>query len=656
VSDQLAAVEGWVRAQLVDVLHAGLDDITQLVAHPHLPWVACTLWNRDDPVGPSTPQVGLVDLDSMRWEPLNVGGERVSSPAWSPDGRQLCVLVSDGAATTVWVVDVNMGEALSASITHRLSDVDGSVERAAWSPDGTTLCLIVADFGAEISDVHGSGTVAGPTDAESWRPLVTPAPEHGRRTLHVWTPGLAASTPLCGHLNVWETGWLGPERLAVVASEGSGEGAWYAARMLAIGLDGSVEQLHTSGRQLAAPSGSPTGSCWSVIDGPASDRGLLAGSLIVGDTGGPGRCLDTGEVDVCATGWLDDHRLAYAGLRGLATVLGIVDVATGIHEELLSTDGASGLYQPEMGAHIADGRLVCVLERHDQPPTLTVVDGGIAAPVLSTADEATARLVAHTGSTSACSWISSDGVEIEGVLTVPTGAGPHPLVVIIHGGPVAAWRDGWIGKDPYAALLVARGFAVLRPNPRGSAGRGAAFVDRVIGDMGGADLDDVLTGVAALVDRGVAAAGRIGITGNSYGGYLATWIPCWSEVFGAAVARSPVTDWRSQHLTGNLAEFDEIFVGGDPFDPDSAYRTRSPLTYHHQIKTPILLTAGAHDLATPVSQAQQLHRALLCTGVPTQLAIYPEEGHGVRGPDAIADQLARTIHWFETYLTDGGGA
>jgi dipeptidyl aminopeptidase/acylaminoacyl peptidase len=168
--------------------------------------------------------------------------------------------------------------------------------------------------------------------------------------------------------------------------------------------------------------------------------------------------------------------------------------------------------------------------------------------------------------------------------------------------------------------------------------------------MGGKDVDDVVSGVEHLVEQGIADGGRVGVTGNSYGGYMAAWIPSRTDTFAAAVSRSPVTDWRSQHLTSNLREFDESFVGGDPFDPTSNYATRSPLHLHQEIRTPMLFTAGALDLATPASQAQQLHNALRKTGVPTGLVIYPQEGHGVRGRDALADQLARMLTWFETYL------
>jgi len=650
-AEEIAAIEDWVRALLTSTLPSGPEDITQVVARPGSEAIACTLAVRDgDDPSAVRHRVAVVDLESKRCHVLDLDADSVSSPAWSPDGRRLCVLATVAQVTTAWIVGFGDDEA-GTEVVGRLPGVGGAVEQAVWSPDGARLGLVVAQFGAEVSDVHGSGTVAGPDGSQSWRPIVSPAPEGGRRVLHVWEPtggGLTSPRP---ELNVWEAAWLGPDRLLALASEDAGEGAWYAARVHAIGLDGTTALVHVSPRQLAAPSGSPSGRRWAVLEARASDRGLLAGALVVGAAGGEGAVVDTAGVDVTAMRWLDEGRIGYAGLRGLDTVFGIVDVTTAACTELLAGSDASGLHQPEAGALTDAGTLACVLERHDRPPALTVVRDGLAESVLSTADDGTRRLGERIGTTVACSWTSSDGWEIEGLLTCPPGEEPHALVVDVHGGPVAAWRDGWLGKDRYVATLVARGFAVLRPNLRGSAGRGAAFAEAIVGDMGGRDMDDVITGVAAMIERGVTEAGRVGITGNSYGGFMAAWIPCWSEVFAAAVSRSPVTDWRSQHLTGNLAAFDELFVGGDPFDAESAYRTRSPLTFHDRIRTPMLFTAGAHDLATPASQAQQLHHALLRRGVPTQLALYPEEGHGVRQYDALCDQLARVIWWFETYLT-----
>ena len=111
-----------------------------------------------------------------------------------------------------------------------------------------------------------------------------------------------------------------------------------------------------------------------------------------------------------------------------------------------------------------------VLERNDLPPTLTAVSAGATQDLLSTAGPGTAHVVERAGRTTHCTWTSADGLEIDGLLTVPDSDGPHALVVNVHGGPVAAWRDEWIGKDPYAALLG--GARVRRPAPQSTRQRG----------------------------------------------------------------------------------------------------------------------------------------------------------------------------------------
>ena len=133
-------------------------------------------------------------------------------------------------------------------------------------------------------------------------------------------------------------------------------------------------------------------------------------------------------------------------------------------------------------------------------------------------------------------------------------------------------------------------------------------------------------------------------------------MPCRTDLFAASVARSPCTDWVLQHLTSNIAEFDRRFLRGEVFDPDSQYAERSPLRHADRIRTPMLLTAGQQDLATPPSQAQVLHTALRERGVETQLVLYPEEGHGVRQPATVADQCARLIAWFDRHLSGGSSA
>ena len=109
------------------------------------------------------------------------------------------------------------------------------------------------------------------------------------------------------------------------------------------------------------------------------------------------------------------------------------------------------------------------------------------------------------------------------MLTLPEGRPPFPLVLHVHGGPIGTVDDRFPGV--LDALLLSRGFAILAPNPRGSAGRGQAFASAVVGDMGGADVDDVLAGVDAAVAAGHADPERLVLTGGSYGGFMAAWIP-----------------------------------------------------------------------------------------------------------------------------------
>jgi dipeptidyl aminopeptidase/acylaminoacyl peptidase len=632
------AIEAWVaelqRAFRQTAGHA-ISDLAQAAPHPRRDLVAVTAALRPEPDSAERRVVLLVDGSGTPRPVLSGAG--CWSPVWSPDGDRLCVLADDGAVIT----DTDGVESA------RTPDVGGLVEVARWSPDGRRLLLVVAEPGAEISDVWGSGTVGG-VGTESWRPHVLPAAT-GRRRLVEWEVGSTDHRVLT-RLNVWEADWVGHDAVALV-SDGAGEGAWYDAWLVQISPDATVALLHEERFQIARPAGSPDGRAWSAITGFASDRDLLAGELLVGRLDGEASRVATPGVHVTEHRWLDDRTILFIGQRSLATVLGTVDVTTGECTELWSGTATTGRYQPELGGLAADGRPVLVLERHDLPPTLARIEAdGTAAELLSSRGPGTDAVRAAYGEARPVSWTAPDGLAMDGLLDVPRTPGPHPLVVHPHGGPVCGYRDGWIGRDAHTVVLVARGYAVFRPNPRGSSGRGPEFAEAVRGDMGGLDAQDILSGIDHLVASGLVDPERVGVVGQSYGGYLACWLPVLSSRFRAAVSRSPCTDWRSFHLTSNLAEFDRLFLDGDPWDPDSQYQTRNPLTHHHRIRTPTFLTAGSRDLATPANQAEQMYRALTERGVPAALAIYPEEGHGVQAPPALADQCARMVAWFERYM------
>lgn len=458
---------------------------------------------------------------------------------------------------------------------------------------------------------------------------------------------------MLGELNAWEISWAWDDAVLVLASTAVGEGAWYGADLaLVSAVDGRSLTRHSSRHQLAQPRVEPAGHRWSVLSGVASDRGLLAGDLLVATDDGQPRPIDTAGAHVTDHAWTADASIVFIGMAGLDTVVGRWDAESDETTVLWRGPQSSGRHQPEIAVP-AVGDPVLVMEHHDMPPTLGSVRDGAFHPVMAIDGPGPRHVLTNTGTTTQLTWTSDDGQDVQGLLTLPSTEGPHPLVVNVHGGPIAAWHDGWIGRDHHTSLLVARGYAVLRPNPRGSTGRGAAWAEAVVGDIGGRDVEDVTSGVRHLVVEGLVDPSRIGLTGNSYGGYMAAWAPCVTDAFAATVSRSPVTDWRSQHFTSNLAEFDRLILTGDPMDPTSQYATRSPVELADRISTPILLTTGALDLACPPSQAQYLHARLAELGTETQLVVYPEEGHGVRHPDAIVDQAARSLAWFERFMPSG---
>ncbi len=646
--DHRREVEEWVLDHLGRGIRPGplgLVDIAQVAPHPTRDLAACTVSVRRTFAEEPLRRVALVALDSGRVRLLTVPFPQSASPTWSREGRLAVVGMDDEGGATAVVLDVAADDVSTGPVC----EAPGFVEACAWSPDGARLALLVASPGAEISDVYGSGLVGG--GQETWRPRVLPHPAGSApgRVACVWQPGEGSPRPVSGR-NVWELAWCGDDALLALTSEGTDENAWYGAVLTRIDLTAGTDRvLHEPTHQLAQPRCSPDGRSWSVLSGVQSDRGLPAGTLLVSRDGATPSSPDTSGVHVNDHRWVDDATILLAGLRGLDTVVASLDVRSGELRPLWSGPQTCGELQPEV-AGVAGRPPVVVLEDHATPPTLGVLDGARFRPVLAAEGEGTRFAATRAGTTSRLSWSSSDGLAIEGLLTVPDGAGPHALVVHVHGGPTHAWRSTWSGRDPHTSALVGRGYAVLRPNPRGSTGRGPEFVEGVYGDMGGLDVDDVVTGVRHLVDAGVADPARLGITGISYGGFMAAWVPCCSGMFAAAVARSPATDWVTQTLTSNIAEFDRRFVQGDPFDPVSSYATRSPLHHHHRIRTPMLLTAGLQDLATPPSQAQVLYSALARRGAEAALVLYPEEGHGVRRPAAVADQVARTVAWFERFM------
>lgn len=608
------------------------------------------------------PRTALYEVRDGALRPLTSGGGSAKCGRLAPDGSSLAFL-SDRVKANVFQLYLlaggDLGEARPAP------DVPGTVEYLAWSPDGTRILLGVAGLGAEVADAQGSGTAGSAEPGmPPWYPQVeTGTADDAWRSLWVYTLAsgeLGKVSP--DGLNVWEAAWSGPGHVLAITSEQPGEDDWYSAVLSRLDIStGEATELLRSKVQLGLPAGTPDGARAAVVEAACSDRLIVAGDLILLDLETGTSCaVDTAGTDVTSIQWIDGTRLGYIGQRHLDSVAGIADAGEGrlpetiTAKELAASARSWASWFNPAGAFTSDGRVIVIQDDYDMPQQIVIVGSGAEHLLLSLAHAGTDYLRSVAGAAENVSWTAPDGTAIEGVLCRPPGAGPFPLVLGVHGGPIGACRRSWAMHGYAVPLLVSRGYAVLLPNPRGSSGRGQAFAAAVIGDMGGADTHDYLSGIDAMIERGIADPARIGTMGVSYGGFMSAWLVTQDQRFKAAVAGSPVTDWYSFTFTTNIPRWGLWFLdNADPGETGNQLHTRSPVMHASKARTPTLLTAGAKDRCTPAGQAREFHQALIGHGVDSELVIYPEEGHGVSRFPAVTDYLTRLVTWFGKYMPGG---
>ena len=564
-----------------------------------------------------------------------------TSPRWSPDGRTLAFLSDRDHAgrAAVHLLDDDAGEA------RPIGSLEGSAEDVRFAPDGSRLLVLAADPGSDRAGADSATRI----DAGNGDPRVTRPAEHWRR-LYIVDVATGETTPVGpAGLNIWEFDWRGGEIAAVVSDDPS-ESGWYRARLVAVDLaTGSARTIHEPAMQIAYPTLSPDGSTVAFVEGFCSDRGILLGeTTIVPARGGEARVLAP-EIDVGCLAWRDEHTLWFAAARGLAHAVGTIDL-DGNAEVIWDGDESiiSG-WVPVVSPSPDGRRLAAAHSTWASAPELRALDLADPASGWRALSQLNPEAPAVDGACARRAW-TSDELEIEGLLLTPsgTGASPLPLVVWVHGGPTDSYACSH--PDPRLAGMLAAGYAILLPNPRGSSGRGQAFARANLGDMGGGDLRDILAGVDALAAEGVTDGDRVAIVGTSYGGFMSAWAIGQTDRFRASVPMAAVTNWLSFHNTTNIGRFDELFLDADPYDPAGDYFSRSPIAHVRRIRTPTLVMHGELDLCVPLSQGQELYQALAAEGVETELVVYAREGHGWREHAHILDGIERMRAWLDRHL------
>jgi dipeptidyl aminopeptidase/acylaminoacyl peptidase len=252
------------------------------------------------------------------------------------------------------------------------------------------------------------------------------------------------------------------------------------------------------------------------------------------------------------------------------------------------------------------------------------------------------------GKSVSLSW-SSDSFRVQGWLMLPRNYDParkYPLIVEVHGGPasaeVARWGGGGMGPAVYSAL----GYFVLQPNPRGSFGQGEEFTKANRKDFGYGDLRDILAGVDAVEAGYPVDPNRVGLTGWSYGGFMTMFAVTQTRRFKAAVAGAGISDWQSYYGENSIDQWMIPYFGASVYDDPAVYAKSSAINFIKQVHTPTLVLVGDRDGECPAPQSYEFWHALRDQHVPTELVVYPNEGHGFSDPAHRRDVVERAVEWF----------
>ena len=607
------------------------------------------------------PRQVFAEPDGPEWAELHVtdtagnsrgfitGPVNVSASGWTPDGKGISFLArrSGDRARALYVIPLDGGEA------QKVLEHETDITSYSWSADGKRVAFLATEaltaakrrlreqgFSQEIFEEDRPfvrvwvGEVSGPGKAQM---LDLPG---SASELH-WSPAgdqlavALAATPLVDDDLM--------RRKVHVVDVATGK---VLARIESLGKLGAV-RWSPDGRHLAMIAAED-------LNDPQQGRLVVAPA-----TGGPPRDLLPAYLGhVAAIAWMNNDTLLFIGEEGVETAFGRVS----LHGERktilppgrriltafsLSKDGQTAAFIGHSDHRPSD--LFAMKHGEAEPRRLTDVNPWLREKRL--AKQEVVRYKAR------------DGLELEGILIRPLDEKPgtrYPLILTVHGGPEAHYRNGWVtGYSTPGQVAAARGFAVFYPNYRGSTGRGVAFSKLSQGDPAGKEFDDLVDGVDHLIAAGLVDATKVGITGGSYGGYASAWgATFYSNRFAAAVMFVGISNKISKVGTTDIAD-EEYLVHARhrPWENWQLFLERSPIYHAGQSRTPTLILGGTDDPRVHPGQSLELYRHLkLRSQAPVRLVRYPGERHGNVRAASRLDYHLRMLQWMEHYLKGPGGA
>jgi len=640
------AAQGARPMTLVDLIE--LPRIIDPQLSPDGRFVSYTLSRADWASGRQIPHIWVRPVSGgAPVQRTNGSGEDVAR--WSPDSKTLLFR----AGNQIHLVPAEGGSPrqLTTHVTNVLMSPSPTT-LPTWAPDGSAIYFVAADVrsGAQRGAADSGVTIFGQTDFAQQ---------------HLWKVTIASG----GEEKVTTGDWsvLGyrlsrdGRRLAVLRTPTSLAIDHYRSEVWVMDVNGAnARALTTNGLyELDAELSPDNSQVWFLADANEKLEPYYGQTLFVMPSSGgtPQMLLPNLGHPIDSAVWGPDGKAILAIVNlGVHQEIYRIDVASRTAKPL--TDGRHAMPTPTLSLAVAANRLIVPL---DEPTRLgdawTIpVDGGTPTRVTGVYDSLAADFALPRQES--VTWKGADGITIEGLLFYPLGyrEGTRvPLVVQLHGGPAESDKYGFGSNFIFnqVPVLTAKGYAVFRPNYRGSNGYGSAFVRDIIGHYFNNMHLDVLAGVDALIARGIVDPNRLALAGTSAGAHLVNKLITFTDRFKAASSAAGVANWISLMAQTDAVTRRTFWMGGTPWQKDGPFEllwNHSPIKDVWRVKTPTLFIAGGTDGRIPKEQALEMYRGLESNGVPTKLIIGNTEGHQWFGIRNLLWKDNQELEWFEKYV------
>ncbi len=590
-------------------------------------------------------QIWLGSADGKENAQLTFADKSSTNPKWSPDGKWIAFTSTrKDNKNNIFVLRVGGGEA------EMLTDAKSGITDFDWSPDGNWLAYSMTDAKTEDEEKNDKAkndfrwVEENPKMARLYV-IQVQKDANGKReprkltsmarsvTAFDWSPDgkkIAFSHVSDPKVDYWPTSDVSIVDVASV----------------------KVTELVATKNFESNPQYSHDGKWIAIAASDGAPRWAQSNRINIYPAGGgsPKIAPMSHDGQPAMIGWSgDDSKIIFNEAKGTGTALYELDIAANSIVELHNV----GAVISSMSMNRSGDFAMSVQTPTTPPEVFVAKKPGYSPTQISNVNSEVVKI--PTAKTEVIKWKSKDGREIEGLLTYPNnyvGGTKVPLILNIHGGPAGVFQQGYIGgRGVYPiASFAQKGYAVLRPNPRGSSGYGTEFRRANTKDWGGGDYDDIMTGVDKVIEMGVADANRLGVMGWSYGGYMTSTIITKTKRFKAASAGAPVTNLMSFNGTADIPAFVPDYFGGQAWELPEVYSKHSAMFNIKGVSTPTLIQHGDADVRVPISQGYELYNALKQQGVPTRMIVLPRQPHGPTEPRMQLAAMQSNLEWFEKYL------